>query len=111
MRLALADVVTAEGFRVLEARDGSVALDILRAGLRPSLILVDLTTPKMDGRAFGLEQSKDPALRQIATVVLTDTRVNPDRPGQQTERITRMAKPINYDDLAALLDRHCAEAA
>jgi DNA-binding response OmpR family regulator len=48
MRTALADVLTAEGYRVLTAPDGEAGL---RRALdeKPDLILLDIMMPKMDG--------------------------------------------------------------
>ncbi len=39
-------------YLVSEAADGQDAVDLLEAGLDPDVILLDLTMPRMDGRAF-----------------------------------------------------------
>ena len=61
------------------ARDGQEALDLLtasgsRAGeapLRPSIILLDITLPLMDGIALLKQLKADPRLRAIPVVMLT----------------------------------------
>jgi two-component system response regulator len=61
------------------ARDGQEALDILygtgsRAGqkpLRPSLMLLDITLPLMDGMVVLKKIKSDPALRGIPVIMLT----------------------------------------
>lgn len=61
------------------ARDGQEALDMLTASgsrggakpLRPSLILLDITLPLMDGIALLKRLKADPALRAIPVVMLT----------------------------------------
>jgi DNA-binding response OmpR family regulator len=54
MRTALADVLTAEGYRVLTAPDGESGLQ--RAfDEKPDLILLDIMMPKMDGYAVCAE--------------------------------------------------------
>lgn len=61
------------------ARDGQEALDMLsaagsRAGqkpLRPSIILLDITLPLMDGIALLKRLKADPVLRVIPVVMLT----------------------------------------
>jgi DNA-binding response OmpR family regulator len=48
LRNALRDKFTAEGFKVIEARDGEEGLSTALS-LRPDLILLDIIMPKMDG--------------------------------------------------------------
>ncbi len=64
---------------VAVARDGQEALDMLTASgskggqkpLRPSIILLDITLPLMDGIALLKRLKADPALRAIPVVMLT----------------------------------------
>ena len=49
VRNAACDLLESEGSTVIAAGDGREALDLLRAGLRPSVIVLDLTMPRMDG--------------------------------------------------------------
>jgi CheY-like chemotaxis protein len=60
-----------EGYRTACAADGWEALDYLRAGGRPSLILLDLMLPGLDGWQFRREQRRDPALAAIPVVVVS----------------------------------------
>ena len=61
------------------ARDGQEALDMLYASgkytgqvaLRPSIILLDITLPLMDGLAVLKKLKADPLLRGIPTIMLT----------------------------------------
>jgi len=58
------------------ARDGQEALDMLsgtggRRPLRPSLILLDITLPLMDGIALLKRLKADPELRAIPVIMLT----------------------------------------
>jgi len=62
MRTALADLLTAEGYRVLSAADGESGLQ--RAlDEKPDLILLDVMMPKLDGFALCAE------LRRLANTV------------------------------------------
>jgi CheY-like chemotaxis protein len=45
-------VLREAGHHVSEATDGMHALELWRAGSRPSLILLDMMMPRMDGEAF-----------------------------------------------------------
>src|SRR5258705_8215224 len=51
--------------------NGRRALELLREGLRPCLILLDLAMPDMDGLAFRREQMKDPALADLPVAVVS----------------------------------------
>ncbi len=59
------------GYRVVTAGDGAEALALLRRGVRPCLILLDLMMPRMNGMQFREEQVRDPAFRAIPVMVLT----------------------------------------
>jgi DNA-binding response OmpR family regulator len=54
MRTALADVLTAEGYRVLTSPDGEAGLQRALAE-KPDLVLLDIMMPKMDGYAVCAE--------------------------------------------------------
>jgi CheY-like chemotaxis protein len=59
------------GFEVAEAANGRDALAQLRKGPAPSLIVLDLAMPAMDGPQFRQAQLRDPALADIPVVVLS----------------------------------------
>ncbi|GAB1596742.1 hypothetical protein PAGU2638_24210 [Lysobacter sp. PAGU 2638] len=51
-RDGLAGLLELEGFSVSRAENGQVSLSLLRAGLRPDAIVLDLVMPVMDGLRF-----------------------------------------------------------
>ncbi|MDQ5808579.1 MAG: response regulator [Actinomycetota bacterium] len=53
------------------ATDGVQALERLRRGPAPDLMLLDLNLPRKDGRAVLAEMSCDDTMRQIPVIVLT----------------------------------------
>jgi two-component system alkaline phosphatase synthesis response regulator PhoP len=57
-------------FIVLEAEDGSQAIDIA-CNQKPDLILMDIMMPKMDGYTSCYVIKKDPATRSIPVLMLT----------------------------------------
>jgi len=71
LRETLSDVLQDEGYSVATAPDGRVAIDYLRAGHRPHVILLDWMMPRCDGAQFRAEQLGDPALAGIPVVLLT----------------------------------------
>jgi len=68
----LARMLTASGrdYRILQARDGQEALDILR-GHKPDVILLDLIMPNMDGFHLLEMRSQDARLKDIPVVVIS----------------------------------------
>src|SRR5262245_55573504 len=72
VREAMPDVLERRGFHTLTAEHGGAALALLRAGLvKPSLILLDLTMPVMNGWEFLDAQAADPAIADIPVVVMS----------------------------------------
>jgi CheY-like chemotaxis protein len=70
LRQLLRRMLEPEGYKVVEAENGRVALDRLR-GVAPSVILLDLMMPEMDGFEFVTEFRRHQAWRAIPIVVIT----------------------------------------
>jgi len=70
MRLLTRGILEKEGWAVSEAPNGIVALEVMKRE-RPSLILLDLMMPEMDGFAFAAEVRRHPEWRSIPIVVLS----------------------------------------
>jgi signal transduction histidine kinase/CheY-like chemotaxis protein len=66
-----------EGYTVVEAHNGRVAIDRLRE-VSPSVILLDLMMPEMDGFEFVTEFRRHEAWRAIPIVVVTAKDLSPD---------------------------------
>jgi len=66
---ALRNILALRGYRVVHALDGIDALAILREGLRPAAIVLDLWMPNLNGRAFRAALLADPDLAKIPVVV------------------------------------------
>ena len=107
LREALSEVLRDEGYSVAMAADGREALDCLRRPWRPSLILLDLTMPVMNGWQFRAEQRQDPALSAIPVVVLSagDHLAEQMRPLGITDYVR---KPIELKYLLRLIERYCS---
>ena len=71
VRESFASVLRDEGYEVIEARHGQAALDLLRAGVRPALILVDQTMPVLNGQAFRRAQLADAEIAHLPIVLMT----------------------------------------
>jgi len=72
---SLTEILSAEGYTVAAARNGKEALQHLRTGPAPRLIILDLFMPEMDGWEFRREQLRDAKLRDIPVVVMTGASV------------------------------------
>jgi CheY-like chemotaxis protein len=104
IRDTLCDVIRAQGYRVEGAADGLAALETLRWGARPCVILLDLQMRVMTGWEFRREQQADPAIARIPVVAMTAGRWKQSDLGDYAARLD---KPINLETLKALLGRYC----
>jgi CheY-like chemotaxis protein len=69
-RAVTRNILEKEGWRVSEAENGKVALQKMEEE-RPTLILLDLMMPEMDGFEFADRVRQHPEWRSIPIVVLT----------------------------------------
>jgi CheY-like chemotaxis protein len=105
----LGELLATEGLRVVSASNGYEALTILRGGLHPGLIILDLMMPVMDGYEFRQEQLHDPAFAQIPVVAFSAV-LNPEEPRMLLEPDAYLQKPIEIAALLALVRQHCLGA-
>jgi CheY-like chemotaxis protein len=70
VRRLLRRMLEPEGYAVVEAENGRVALDRLR-DVSPSVVMLDLMMPEMDGFEFVAEFRRHEAWRAIPIVVIT----------------------------------------
>jgi CheY-like chemotaxis protein len=97
---AYIDVLGDEGHEVVTARNGQEALDRLRSGLLPQIILLDLMMPVMDGFEFRAQQLADPAIAGVPVVVLTAGAVT-DRV-RELHPLACLTKPFDLEELLRL---------
>jgi len=105
VRGALQDALSDDGFEVATAENGRAALELLRAGRRPSAILLDLMMPVMDGWDFRQEQLNDPSLKDIPVVVLTAAGFSQATICRQFGNVEVVPKPVAYAALLETLGR------
>jgi len=70
IREAISQILEYEGYEVTTAANGQEGLDCIKSK-RPSLILLDLMMPVMNGWQFKSELDSDPGLSEIPVVVLS----------------------------------------
>jgi len=69
-REMMCTLLTREGWNVMEAANGRVALEMMQT-LQPDLILLDLMMPEIDGFEFAQRLRERPEWRAIPVIVLT----------------------------------------
>jgi CheY-like chemotaxis protein len=104
VRDAVTDLLEGHGYAVIPASNGQEALDELKAGEKPSLILLDVMMPIMDGQAFSAEQQADPELADIPVVVFTAFAAALDKM-KEMKSFARIEKPVQADQLLNSVDR------
>jgi len=105
---SLQDFLEDEGFAVVTAPDGQDALDRLRRGLRPCVILLDLMMPRLNGWEFRHEQLQDADLKDIPIVVVSAVPLDPAAKAQLGE-VEFVPKPPSLERLLAAVRLHCGE--
>ena len=113
LREALSDALQDEGFSVAAAADGLEALDLLHlpANPNPSVILLDLTMPRMNGWQFRAAQQTDDRISGIPVVVLSAVpHLAQEAESLGVPRGSWIRKPVPLENLLAILARHCESA-
>jgi two-component system, chemotaxis family, chemotaxis protein CheY len=90
--------LTEEGYRVQEARNGEVALEVLHA-FEPELILLDLRMPVMDGWEFAKRYEATPGPH--APIVAFVAALNAARECEDLNTAAILSKPFDLEDLLA----------
>jgi CheY-like chemotaxis protein len=89
------------------ALDGSEALEKMRAGLRPCIILLDLMMPIMDGFEFREAQLRDPELAEIPVVVFSAVADLQEKADRLRAAAYLELPAADLDLLADFLEKHC----
>ena len=97
-------LLEAEGYRVALASNGKQALEILRDGEKPDLILSDFMMPIMNGGEFGILIRQDAALSRIPFVFMSGTSEDVVRRAFE-DYDAFLVKPIELDGLLTVIER------
>jgi CheY-like chemotaxis protein len=106
VRESLRTLLQLDGYKVKTARDGQHALEQLRDGLRPCIILLDLMMPGMDGRHFRAEQLRDPELAHIPVLIFSRHH-DPQENAASLGPAAHLRKPAYIDTVLQLIEAHC----
>ena len=104
--LLLVDVLAEKmGFRVKAVSNGLQALEHLRDGLQPAVILLDIMMERIDGLTF-MNHLRDMANLEHTPVIAMSTAAVIERYGEQLKVAGTLLKPITQATLAAALERY-----
>jgi CheY-like chemotaxis protein len=101
-REALATLLVAAGYSVLEADNGKRALELLMqdGSHFPRVILLDLAMPVMDGYKFLEMRAADPILSHIPVIVISGN----SRAAEPLDAVnTFLRKPVDVERLLAVI--------
>jgi len=101
-RAALGDLFSYEGFPVATCANGREALEFLHRRPLPSLIILDLQMPVMNGWQFCREKMRDAALAPVPVVAITAFQSPRDL---DVEAVVQ--KPVDIDRLMDLVRCYC----
>jgi CheY-like chemotaxis protein len=100
IRDSLKDLFEDEGYVVSTAANGSEALEILKHGATPSVMILDLLMPVMGGVELFQTMQADPRLSRIPVIVSTSD------PSDAPSGVLIMKKPIRLDRLMLAVEQH-----
>lgn len=100
IRDVYAELLRAEGHTVRMAADGVEAMALLTDGVKPSLIVIDLLMPVLDGWGLAAKLAETPRLADIPFIVLS-AQPPSSMPTMPPNARARLTKPVA---LQALLD-------
>jgi two-component system cell cycle response regulator DivK len=106
-RKLLRDILQFHGYRTVEASNGEDSIPLARATV-PSLILMDIRLPGIDGEAAMFQLKSDPVTAHIPVVAVTASVMRGDE-----QRLRRsgfdgyVSKPIDVASFPEIVRRFC----
>lgn len=105
-RDAMRLMLETEGYLVATANDGREALTVLEDGLRPCVIVMDLSMPVMNGVEFRKQQLTRPDLASIPFIAYSavyDVRSS----AQELDASGYLEKPTEFQHVLSIIRQHC----
>ena len=106
-REGLSAILQRAGYVVAGAANGQEALDYLHSQPAPSLILLDMLMPVLDGWLFMRELRQLPGCEAIPVVVVTGMTVASAEWTKALGAVALVRKPVDVELLLDTIRRHC----
>ncbi|HXH30668.1 MAG TPA: response regulator [Bacteriovoracaceae bacterium] len=103
IRNVMVDLLESEGYRTQAATNGLEALKILNNTPKPSLVLLDMMMPIMNGRQFLDVVSADTHLARIPVVIVSAIADKTNTEGS----VAFLKKPIDIDNFLKVVAQYC----
>jgi len=105
IRDAVDVVLRDQGYRVIPAIDGQVALEMLMAGAKPHVILLDLMMPRVNGFEF-LQRARE--ILNLARIPVIVVSANQGYDPEDLRVFEVVRKPLEIDRLIDAIERAAA---
>ncbi len=106
IRASMREALESAGHRVIAASNGREALEMLRESPKPSMILLDLMMPVMNGWDFAEAVQSHPQHAGIPIVVVTALTQEADRRRIVARGV--LTKPVDLDRLFHVVEEVCS---
>jgi two-component system response regulator MprA len=105
-RSDLQAILQNHGYDTVVAGDGLAAINLLRTGIRPRLILLDMILPGADGWQFFAERLRDSSLAQLPVVIMTGVGIASKDWARALGAADLIRKPIDVPRLLNLVQEY-----
>lgn len=104
MILSVKSTLEMNGFQVETAADGALALDKLKGGFKPDLIITDVNMPNMNGLELVRNVRLLPGFRFVPILTLTtESQASKREEGKKLGATGWLVKPISGADLIKVI--------
>ncbi|MDQ7032002.1 MAG: response regulator [Desulfonauticus sp.] len=104
--MSMETILKKAGFAVDKATNGKEALDKLKNGPKPNLIITDLNMPQMDGITLIKELRKLPGYKFLPILILTtESEQSKKMEGKKAGATGWLVKPVKPNDLLAVVKK------
>lgn len=111
--IQIVQALEVEGYKVMIAENGKVALQVLKdltPSELPGCMILDLMMPEMDGKTLMdiMKRDYEERWRGIHVVIAT-AKGSPTSPEKAPNAVHRIQKPFELDELYSVVERHCGK--